>query len=111
MRVVGLALGLGLIVIGSPALAQEFRYSVYLDTDGRQTSGCSESYAPGTVRGAELRLNAYVGGEPERVQRVTLAPCAGSNFGIETDVGGGFPVALNAGPNGTDSIELALNGA
>ena len=99
-----------LLLLGAPALAQEYRYSVYIDTDSDISTGCSEAYpnAPGQAEGAEFRLTAVVSGDPPMVQQVLQSLCSGGSFGTDVQIDGGYPVALNSGVGGSDGVEMAV---
>lgn len=101
-----------LLFLATPALAQEYRYYLYLDFDADISTGCSEAYpnAPGQAQGAEFRLTAVVNGDPQMVSQVLQSVCGGAAFGPDVQIGGGYPVALNVGVDGADAVELSVFG-
>lgn len=100
-------LGFAALVIANTALAQDYRYHLYLDRDANAATGCSETVGATTIDGAELRITANVTGTT--VTTVTRADCAGAVYGGETAIGGPHPVGLNNGVNGADVIEFAID--
>ncbi len=100
-------LGLVALVLANAALAQDYRYHLYIDRDANVATGCSETIGATTIDGAELRVTANVTGTT--VTTVTRADCAGALFGGETAIGGPHPVGLNNGVSGADVIEFAID--
>jgi large repetitive protein len=86
------------------ASAQTYTYSIYVDSDARASTGCSE----GPVAGAEVRLRVTAsGGLTPQVQQVTRARCSGAVFGSDAVIAGSYPVGADNGTAGSDVIELA----
>lgn len=100
-------MGIAALLATSSALAQEYRYRLYVDRDVTATTGCTESVGATTFGGAELRISAYVTGTT--VTSVTFAQCSGTAFGTEGATGGPHSVGLNNGVNGSDVIEFAID--
>ncbi|MEO8461526.1 MAG: hypothetical protein ABI451_13435, partial [Dokdonella sp.] len=94
----------GLAVLPASAVAQTYTYSIYVNSDARGGTGCTE----GPVSGAEVRLRVTAsGGMTPEVLSVTRAKCLSGSFGAETVIGGNYPVGINDGTAGSDVIELA----
>ena len=92
----------------TPAVAQN-TYSVYLDAAGHHNSGCNITLPGGTFANADVRLQAAVTpGDSPQVTAVTLSKCSGGVWTAPTNIGGGYPVDLNMGVSGSDSIEMAV---
>ncbi len=93
-----------LLFVPLGASAQTYTYSIYVDSDARASTGCSE----GPVAGAEVRLRVTAsGGLTPQVQQVTRARCSGAAFGSDAVIAGGYPVGADNGTAGSDVIELA----
>jgi hypothetical protein len=105
-RVAACVLGAFALFLSGQALAQDYRYHVFIDRDARPDTGCSQLVGADTVSGAEERLTANINGAS--VSSVTRASCAGGSFGSEQGIGGPHPVGLNNGAAGGDVIELAV---
>jgi hypothetical protein len=93
-----------LCAIPAGAWAQNYSYSIYVDSDARASTGCVE----GLAVGAEVRLEVTAsGGLAPQVLQVARARCESGLFGAPTTIGGGYPVGIDNGTEGTDVIELA----
>ena len=83
-------------------------YSAYFDSDHGASPGCTIALPGGTFTSADWRVQATVttGASPQ-VTNVTLTHCAAGSFGSGASVGGGYPVGLNNGVGGSDTIEFS----
>ena len=93
-------------LFATPAFAQTYTYSVYIDSDVNSATGCSVTLPNGTFAGVESVLTATVAtGSPPQVTSVTRSMCSGSTFGAPVAEGSGA-VSVGAGNGGTTAIEL-----
>ncbi|MEZ5469841.1 MAG: Ig-like domain-containing protein [Lysobacterales bacterium] len=99
--------------IALAAPAQTYSYHVYIDSDLRNTTGCTASGGGQTFLGADYRLTATVSGSPPVVTARTLSPCVAGSFAPGSALSANYPVGLNNGlPLGggaaADVIELSI---
>ncbi len=94
----------------APLSAQDFNYSLLIDSDNRAATGCSINSAQlgVTIDGIERRLTASVDRSSLTVTALSVEACSGGNFSTAELIGGGYLVGLNNGINSADVIELFL---
>lgn len=83
--------------IALAAPAQTYSYHVYIDSDLRNTTGCTASGGGQTFLGADYRLTATVSGSPPVVTARTLSPCVAGSFAPGSALSANYPVGLNNG--------------
>lgn len=102
---------LQLIAFAAPA--QTYNYHVYIDSDLRNTTGCTVSGGGQSFVGADYRLTATVTGSPPVVTARTLSSCVAGSFSAGNALPANYPVGLNnglplAGGAAADVIELSV---
>ncbi len=114
MRTLGcVILAAVLQLIAHAAPAQTYSYHVYIDSDLRNTTGCTATGGGQTFLGADYRLTATVTGSPPIVTARTLSPCVAGSFTPGSALSANYPVGLNnglplAGGAAADVIELSV---
>lgn len=96
------AMGVGAV---APAFAQStYTYSVYVDSDARNSTGCSEFGAVG----AEARIDINVaGGTSPQVLGTTRSICSGGSFVASGTPSDPAALGINDGVAGSDVLEVA----
>jgi len=102
---------LQLIAFAAPA--QTYSYHVYIDSDLRNTTGCTAAGGGQNFLGADYRLTATVTGSPPVVTGRTLSACVAGSFAPGSALSANYPVGLNnglplAGGAAADVIELSV---
>ncbi|MEO6075920.1 MAG: hypothetical protein ABIP56_03865, partial [Dokdonella sp.] len=97
--------GVAALLTAAPAMAQaNYTYSIYVDSDARNSTGCS---AAGVI-GAEARIDITVaGGTSPQILSTTRSRCVSGAFqpnGVPSD---SAAIGLNVGVDGSDVLEVA----
>ena len=94
-------------VFATPAFAQNYTYSVYVDSDLNVATGCSVTLSSGNINGVESVVTATIAiGAPPSVVSVTRSNCTGGSFGAPVTEGTAA-VSPGAGTDGLTAVELS----
>ena len=98
-------LGMAALTTAAPAKAQaNYTYSVYVDSDALNSTGCSEA----GIVGAEVRIDTTVaGGTNPQVLATTRSRCINGTFQADGSPSDPAAVGLNVGVAGSDVLEVA----
>jgi RHS repeat-associated protein len=99
------------IVLATPALAAEQRFSLLIDSDHNSNTGCQVATANGPAAGIEQVLTTVLSttATTVTVARVELQVCNGGTLSVPSIIdNGGWPVGLGLGTSGLAVIETAV---